>query len=134
MDLNILGLTYFLILKRRVLALFSLMKRSLTWHCQVRFESILSPRYFIFSVGYSVLPHSLIFKSSSNLFFLDLKIIISVFLTLSEILFSLSQLNRCFKSALTSLFSFSIELLRHNKLVSSAKCWTFYCLIKVIFI
>ena len=29
MDLNILGLTYFLILKRRALALFSLMERSL---------------------------------------------------------------------------------------------------------
>ena len=30
MDLNILGLTYFLILKRRTLALFNLTERSLT--------------------------------------------------------------------------------------------------------
>ena len=30
MDLNILGITYFVILKRRALALFILMERSLT--------------------------------------------------------------------------------------------------------
>ena len=42
MDLNILGLRYFLILKRRVLVLFSLTERSLTGHCQETFASILT--------------------------------------------------------------------------------------------
>ena len=116
--------TYFLILKRRGLALFSLMERSLTGCCQVRFLLIFAPRYLTLSVGYSLLPHNFIFKSPSSLFCLDLKITISVFLTLSEILFAFNQLTRCFKSALTSLFSFLIELLRHNRLVSSAKWWT----------
>ena len=117
MDLNILGLTYLLILKRRALALFSLMERSFTWCCQVRFASIFTPRYLTLSVGYS-------FKSTSSFCCLDLKITISVFFTLSEILFAFNQLTRCFKSALTCLFSFLIELLRHNRLVSSAKWWT----------
>ena len=40
MDLNILRLTYFLNLKRRELALFSLMERSLTWYCQLMFISM----------------------------------------------------------------------------------------------
>ena len=40
-----------------------------------------------------------------------LKISISVFLTLSEILFVFRILTRCFKSALTSLFSFLKELI-----------------------
>ena len=57
-----------------------------------------------------------------NLFCLDLKIVISVFFTLSEVLFEFSYLTRCSKSASTSLFRFLIELLRHTKLVSSAKC------------
>ena len=42
------------------------------------------------------------------------------FLTLSGILFQCSQLTSCFKSALTSLFSFLTELFSYNKLVSSA--------------
>ena len=121
MDLNILGLTYFLILKMRALALFSLMERSSTWCRQVRLVSIFTPRYLTLSVGYSLLPHNFIFKSPSSFFCLDLKITISVFFTLSEILFAFNQLTRCFKSALTCLFSFLIELLRHNRLVSSAK-------------
>ena len=56
MDLNVLRLTYFLILKRRALALFSLMERSLTSYCQLRFVSIFTPKYLTFSVGYSLLP------------------------------------------------------------------------------
>ena len=64
------------------------------------------------------------FKSLLNFFCLDLKITISVFFTLSEILFAFNQLSRCFRSALTSLFSFLIEFLRHNRLVSSANWWT----------
>ena len=121
MGLNILRLTYFLILKWRALALFSLMERSLIWCCQVRFASIFTPTYLTLSVGYSLLPHNFIFKSPSSFFCLYLKIIISVFFTLSDILFAFNQLSRCFKSALTNLFSFLIESLRHNRLVSSTK-------------
>ena len=46
------------------------------------------------------------------------------FLTLSEILFAFNHFTRCVKSGLTILFSFLIELLRHNRLMSSAKWWT----------
>ena len=97
--------------------------RLLIWHCQLRFASILTPNYFTLSVGYSILPYSLTFKSPSNFSCLDLKIAISVFLRLSEILFAFNQLTICFKSALAILYSFLIELLRHNKLVSSVKWW-----------
>ena len=56
---------------------------------------------------------------------LPIKVCINISLfTLSEILFAFNQLTRCFKSALTSLLSFLIELLWHNRLVSSAKWWT----------
>ena len=122
MDLNILRLAYFLILKIIALALFSLMEGSLTCYYQLRFVSIFTPKYLTLSVGYSPLPYNLIFKSPSNFFCLDLKITISVFLILSETLFAFNQFARCFKSsALTSLFSFLIELLRHKRLLSSAK-------------
>ena len=121
MDLNILRLTYFLILKRRTLSLFSLMERSLIWYCQLKFVSTFTNKYLTLSVGYSLLPHNLISKSPSNFFYLDLKITISVFFTLSEILFAFNQFAICFKSALTSLISFLAELLRHKRLVSSAK-------------
>ena len=73
---------------------------------------------------YSLLPHNLIFKLPSDFFCLDLKITNSVFLALSEVLPGFSQFTRYFKLAFTSFFSFLIELLRHNKLVSSAKGWT----------
>ena len=125
MDLNILILTCFLILKRTALALFSLMKRSLTWYYQLRFASIFATKYLALSVSFTLLRGNLIFKSSTNFFCLDLKATISVFFTLSEILFTFNQYARCFKSALTILFSFLIELLRHKRLVSSAKWWTF---------
>ena len=107
------------------MALFSLTERSLTWNCQLRFASILTSRYFTLFVGYSHLQHSLTFKWRSNFFCLDLKITVSVFQAMSEVSFAFSQLTSCFKSTLTSLFSFLIELLRHNKFVSSAKWWTF---------
>ena len=123
--LIILTLTYFLILKRRELALFSLMERLLIRCCKLRFVSIFMPRYLTLSVGHSLLPHRLIFKSLSNFFCLDLKITISVFFTLSEILFACNQLTKCFKLVLTSLYSFLKELLGHKRLVSSAKCWSF---------
>ena len=57
------------------------MESSLRWYCQLRFLSIFTRRYLILSVGYSLLPHNFYFKSSSNFFCLDLKIIISVFFT-----------------------------------------------------
>ena len=43
---------------------------------------------------------------------------------LSEVLFAFNQLITCFKSELTSLFSFLMKLLRHKRLVTSAKWWT----------
>ena len=42
MDLNILGLPPFLILKMRALPQFGLMERSLTWYCQLKFVSIIA--------------------------------------------------------------------------------------------
>ena len=102
------------------------MERSLTWYCQLRFVSIFTPNYLTLSVEYSLLPHNLIFKSPSNFLCLDLKITISVFFTLSEILFAFNQFTRYFKSALTSLFSFLMELLRHKRLVLSTKWWTLH--------
>ena len=63
-------------------------------------------RYLTLLVGYSLLPHNFIFKSPVSFFCLDLKITISVFCTLNEILFAFNQLARCFKSVLTSLFRF----------------------------
>ena len=97
------------------------MERSLTWHYQLRFVSILTPSYLKLSGGYSLLPNNLIFKSLSKFFSLDLKTAISAFFTFSEILFAFNQLTRFFKSVLNSLFSFLIELLRHKRLVSPAK-------------
>ena len=55
------------------------------------------------------------------------------FFTLSEILFAFNQLTRCFKSELTHLFNFLMELLRYKRLVSSAEEMSFaksYCLTK----
>ena len=60
--ISCLNHTFFLISKGSVLALFSLIERSLIWHCQLRFASILTPWYFTLSVGCSLLPHSLNFK------------------------------------------------------------------------
>ena len=73
MDLSILRLKYFLILKRRPLALFRLMERSLTLCSQVRFVSTFTPRYLKLSVRYSLLTHNFIFKSPSIFFCLDLR-------------------------------------------------------------
>ena len=119
MDLNILRLTYFLILKRTAFALFILLDRSLTSYCQLRFVSIFTPRYVTLSVGNSLLPYNFIFKSPSNFFCLDLKIIYHFsFFMVSEILSAFNQLTTCFKSAFTSLCSFLKDLLRHKRLVS----------------
>ena len=69
--------------------------------------TIFTPSYFALSVGYSLLPHNLIFKSPSNFACLDFKITISVFFTLNGILFAFKQLTGCFKSTLTSFLQFS---------------------------
>ena len=129
MDLNISRLTYFLILKRKALVVFSLMEISLTWCCQLRFVSIFTPRHLTHSVRYNLLLNNFILKSPSNLKFLllwfkDYHFSFFFFFTLTEILFAFNQLTRCFKSALSSLFSFLRELLRHNRLVSPSKWWT----------
>ena len=58
--LNILRLTYFLILKRRALTVFSLVERSFTWYSQLRFVKIFTPKYLTLLVGYCILPHSFI--------------------------------------------------------------------------
>ena len=42
--------------------------------------TVIEYRYITFSVGYSLLPHNFIVKSSSSFVCLDLKITISVFL------------------------------------------------------
>ena len=118
MDLNFLRLTYFLILKNRELDLSSSMERSLTRYRQLRFVLIFTLMYLTLLVGCILVPHNFIFQSSSNLFCLDLKITNFSFFTLSEILFGFNQLTRYFRSALTILFSFLIELLRHDRLVS----------------
>ena len=102
MDLNILRLTYFLILERRALALFSLMERWLTWYCQRRFVSIFTVRHLTLSVEYSLLPHNFIFKWPSDFFCLGLKITISVFFTLSEILFAFNHSHKKRKDSLES--------------------------------
>ena len=71
MDLNILMLSSFPILKRRVLGLFSLMKISLKLYFQLRLLLIFTPRYLTLSVGYSLLPYNFVFKSPSDFFCLD---------------------------------------------------------------
>ena len=91
MDLNVLKLTYFLILKRRALALFSFMERLLTWYCQLKFVSIFILRYLTLSVRYSLLPHNFSFKSSQILFCFNYHF---NFFLLSDILFAFST-NNC---------------------------------------
>ena len=119
MDLNILRQTDFLILERSALALFSLTERSSTGYFQLRFVSIFTPSYLTIPVGYSLLPHNLLFNHLILLRFKDYRFSFSM---LSEILFPFkNQLTRCFRSALISLFSFLIKLLGCYRLVSSAK-------------
>ena len=97
------------------MALVSVMDRSsLTWHCQLQFVSIFTTRYLALSVRYSLLPHNFIFKSTFKFLLLRFKDYHFSFFMLGEILFAFNQLARCFKSALTSLFKFLIELLRQK--------------------
>ena len=65
------------------------------------------------SVEYSILPHNFILTHLHISFTQIYRLPFQSFFTLNEILFKFNQLIRCFKSALTSLFSFFIELLRH---------------------
>ena len=91
-----------------------------------RFPSILIPKYLTLSVGKSLLRLNLRLNYFTiKLFpfrFKDYKF--GFFLTLSKILFALSQYTRFFKSKLTSLLSSLIDLLKYNELVSSAKWCT----------
>ena len=63
-----------------------------------QFPSILTPKYLTLSVGKSILRLNFNCISPSNCFHLDLKTTSYVFLTLSEMLFALSQYNRFFRS------------------------------------
>ena len=63
-----------------------------------RFPSILTPKYLTLAVAKSLLRLNFNFISPSNCLRLDLKTTSSVFLTLSEILFALSQYNKFFRS------------------------------------
>ena len=71
--------------------------------------------------GYNLFPLILIFISSGSNFLGDLKITSSVFSTLTEILFALNQLSKCFLSQLTSLLRFFTHLLVLKRCMSSAK-------------
>ena len=121
MNLNILALIFFSYFKKESIDHIQFNRKITNLTLPTKISSILTPRYFTVSEGYSLLPHSLIFKSPSNFLCLNFEITISVFLALTQILFVSSQITRCFRSAFTSLFSFVIELLRHNKLMSSSK-------------
>ena len=103
--------------------LFSLMERSLTWYCQLRFISVFTPRYLTLSVGI-VFYHTVWFLNHLQISFAEMYRLPFQFFLLSQILFAFNHFARCFKSALTSSFSFLIELLRHKRLKSSAKWWT----------
>ena len=74
--------------------------------------------------GYNLFPLILIFISSGSNFLGDLKITSSVFSTLTEILFALNQLSKCFLSRLTSLLRFFTHLLVLKRCISSAKWCT----------
>ena len=112
---DILRLTYFLILKRRGLALFCLMEISLTLYCQLRFVSIFTPSYFTLSVVYSILPCNFLLLRFQDCHF--------IYFTFIEILLAFNQLTTCFKSAYTTLFNVLINLLGHNRLVVSLAKW-----------
>ena len=55
------------------MALFNLMEISLTLYCQQKVVSIFTPRYLTLSIGYSLLPYNVTFKSPSNFFLLQFK-------------------------------------------------------------
>ena len=121
MDLKILRLTYFLLLKRRSIGSIQFNGKIINMIFPIKIGIIFTSRYLRLSEGYSFLQHNFIFKSPLNLFCLDLKIF--QFFTQSKVLICIQP--RCVKSAQTNLFSFFIELLKHKRLVSSAKWWIF---------
>ena len=87
----------------------------------MKFPSILTSKYLTPPVGKSFLRLNFNFISPSNCFHLDLKNNSSVFLTLSEMFFALSQYSRFFKSFLTRFLGFLIDLPKYNKSVSSSQ-------------
>ena len=106
------------------LALFNLTATLLVCWFQFKFSSILTPKHFTESVSYFLLLFNFSFKVVSVCFLVDLKMTTSVLLTLNQILLTLSQYERCFKSWPTCLFRFLIGLLKFKRFVSSAKLWT----------
>ena len=107
------------------------MEWSLTWYCHFFswFVSIFTARYLTLSVGYSLLRRNFIFKSPSNLFYLDFKITISAFFTFSGILFAFNQLTRRFKDAATDTRYFE----RSKFFMSSVQKKNFSLIRQVVF-
>ena len=93
-------------LNKIAFALISLVDNSLIQCFQFNFSSILIPRYLTFLEKWSLCLLSLGLITPSYFFFLSLKIIVSVFLTVKEILFALSQLDKIFKSKSISFVDF----------------------------
>ena len=125
----------FLVLKRRRLDLFSLMERSLTWwHCQLRFESIFIPMYLTLSLIFYCI---ILFLNHLQIYFAwTLRFHFFFYYIWSEILFGFNRLTRCFKSALTSLFCFLMELLlirnRYTVISQVVNLANFFCSTKVV--
>ena len=78
-------------MNNRALALFSFIAISSMCYFQLKFSSVLMPRYLTDLEGYSLLRLSLIFIGLSNLFLWCLKITNSVFFSFNEILLAFNQ-------------------------------------------
>ena len=104
-----------------VSALFNLTATLLICCSQFKFSSILMQRYFAEFVVYNLLPFNFKFKVAFVYFLIDLKRTTSVLSTSRQVLLTLSQYERYFKSWPTWLFIFLIELLKFKRFVSSAK-------------
>ena len=98
------------ILNNIALAVFSLAATLYIWWCQLRFLSIMIPKYFPESVEQIPFPFNLRCKSDSVYFVSDLKRPISVLPTLRQILFALSQLRlSCLVVNLLSYFICKVD-------------------------
>ena len=120
MDLNILSSTNFLILNSRALSLFSLTEKSFIWCGQVTYWSFFTPSIWHLQLDKYFWQLTFIIKLFSS----RLKNDHFSFLKFSEILFALIQFSRLFRSIVTNLLRFLIDLRKYNKLVSSGKWWT----------
>ena len=106
------------------LAQFNLTVTLLIFWCQFNSSSILTPRYFTESVAYNLSPFNFGFKVVFECFLIDLNRTTSILLTLKQILSARSKYERYFKSLVSYLFIFLIELLKFKRFVSSANWWT----------